>query len=41
MLARILAGIERRLDVVLEVAHKTGHGAAQAPAERDEAAHAP
>jgi integrase len=41
MLTRVLAAIERRLDVVVEVARKTRDGAVQAPTERDEAAHAP
>jgi integrase len=41
MLTRILAGIERRLGVVLEVARKTREAAARASAKSDEAAHAP
>jgi integrase len=41
MLARVLAAIERRLDIVLDSARKTRDGAAQASAQRDEAAHAP
>lgn len=41
MLTRILTGIERRLDVVLAVANKTQVAAAQAPAQPNEAAHAP
>jgi hypothetical protein len=41
MLARVLTGIERRLDVVVEVAHKTQEAAAQASTQRDEAAHTP
>ena len=41
MLARMLTGIERRLDVVLAVANKTRAATAQAPAQRDEAAYAP
>jgi integrase len=40
-LTRMLTGIERRLDVVLAVANKTRAATAQAPAQRDEAAHAP